>query len=331
MGELLLHDGNGGLIVGLDAAELVKAVVEVVELAADAEVAGACGENHERVEVVAAHGEDDVGVFVRQIGLSFGERAQRSEIEVFALHDAVGLGLGHLPILHVQIDAAQEQVNGLLRGAVEQVLLVLRTAIQVRLGDGQVLEHLVIDVGHGGALKLKLDVGRQLDRHAGALGSVLGGVHVAVEVGQGEVILGAQEVGLALYAVVVGLFLLRVVGQVLYLVEDDVDDVDVLVEFVPRGGVVIDDGGVVVGAHFELPAKASVEVHDRLLPGLGHEVRLALALYFQVASGVCPLSLLEHRVKTLVTEASMRSDLNGVRLSCTGRKLYDSERLLRRR
>ena len=288
-GTALVLVSQRNAVVRRDAEEAVAPavvlIIEVAQLAGDAEVSRHPGEYARRSEVVGALREYQFGVRVGQEGRRAAQRRQRREADIVALHHSLCLQLCLGIVLHVEVDAAQQQLDGVQRRTVEAVVGLLRALGQVVLGNQQVGDNLVIDLLHRGALELGrlvlvvLHVWGKLQGHAELLSGSSRRIGVAVEIGEDEVEPSAQEVCLALYPQVCRLVVLRLMGELGDFVEDDVHVVDACIEVSPRSHIGCHARTVIVRADVQLPGKVTVDGGEAVAPSvdIGRVVSVGIA------------------------------------------------------
>ena len=191
-----------------------------------------------------------------------------------------------LPVLHEQLHAASKHVDGLYahmvdrlrRGHVFQVILRL-----VEVGG-----YLVVDLSHACPdVILVFHVGRCLDRHA-RRGACRGrGVRLAVEVDEGEIICGAQVVGLAHDVAQQRAVAVVVARHVLLRVDHHVAIAYLLIGQIPILGL----AGYKRALALEIdPSVALPTEEGEISAGLAHHVGLA-------ACGYVLLQLVAHEVE----------------------------------
>jgi len=168
--------------------------------------------------------------------------------------DLLSIACRHLPVLHIEIDAALEEVDGDGVGTVLAGLGAIGRELLV--SDVEVGEYEVIDFLYGIALeRLVLNVLRGLDRHGevgGCRGRVVG---LAVEVGKEEIIVGTQEVSFT-----VDFYLAQLSGVIVLLefgdtVDDVVGHVDEFVHLCPVSVLGVIAGVAVVLSGTSLPGE----------------------------------------------------------------------------
>ena len=147
----------------------------------------------------------------------------------------------------------------------------MRTFREEVLSLREVVDDLVVDGLDAGAFEFKLHVGRQFQRHAHFRFAVALLIHIGIEVDEREIHLRTDEVGLTLHAIEIGQILVGGMREVFDFIEHHVDHVDMLVELVPRGGVVADNRSVVVRADILLPSEIAIHADERLHPRLANK------------------------------------------------------------
>ena len=257
LGEIRGYDGCLGITVEVAVGPDVLALAQVIVTVEPVDFVGD-GEAFDIVHRVAghgvsSHGEDelrrggveDAGFLVERVEVLQGR---------MLVDDLLSIARRHLPVLHIEIDAALEEVDG---DGVSTVLAGLGAiGREFLVSDVEVGEYEVIDFLYGIALeRLVLNVLRGLDWHGevgGCRGRVVG---LAVEVGKEEIIVGTQEVSFT-----VDFYLAQLSGVIVLLelgdtVDDVVGHVDEFVHLCPVSVLGVIAGVAVVLSGTSLPGE----------------------------------------------------------------------------